>query len=106
MDELKSVSPIVTPATRYRHTDGSERGVERRIACEKAYRRGGLHLARMAVEALLDRLPLCPENDVMLPVLRAEMDGWLARLEVWYGSVDERGSMVLPPAFEVEEGEL
>lgn len=97
MDEIKGVSPLVNPATRYRHTDGSERGVERRVACENGFRRGGKALAHMAVEAMLEGFRAC---DGDIDALAAKAAQWLERVDKWRASVDELGTMVLPPAFE------
>lgn len=63
-----------------------ETGIERRIACERAYRRGYVQGVKAA---------LCLDDS-------ADVLNWLASLTDWRASIDERGSMTKPPAVEDE----
>lgn len=52
----------------------SENGVVRRIACERAYRRGYIHGVRIALQWLYGAMPLTPEMDVIVPRLRQQSE--------------------------------
>lgn len=100
-ERLERVSPLVTPATRYRHRDGTERGIDRRVACEKAFRRGYLHGLLDMVSVVNNLHSVAQTNEhITGEQLDALIQPWIARIGEWYASVDERGSMVLPPGFE------
>lgn len=81
-------------------------GIERRVACEKAYRRGyqqGIRAALEAHQAMLQNCITMVSNDIEC---NGMMHGWLQEVAAWRESIDDKGTMVKAPIFPLKVEEV